>query len=96
MTTGHLWKWVEEPCARCRERSLKTGTGPILDVPVFFPPGPEECWAEMHRPLCTRCFQAERAAIGHSEPCAACPERLTCAGGAPSFKGICAALATAV
>lgn len=96
MSTGNLWDWVEAPCARCTERSLKPGTSPILDVPVFFPVGPEERWKDMHRPLCTPCFQAERGAIGRIDECAECPQGGACAAGKPAFKGTCAVVATAV
>jgi len=96
LSTGNLWDWVPDPCARCAERDLRTGSSPILDVPVFFPQGPEELWSEMHRPLCTPCFQAERASVGRVEACASCPENASCMTGKPHFKGTCAAVATAV
>jgi hypothetical protein len=96
LSTGHLWDWVPEPCARCAERELTTGSSPILDVPVHFPQGPEELWSEMHRPLCTPCFQAERAIVGKAATCQACPESAVCADGKPVFKGTCAAVATSV
>jgi len=94
LSTGNLWDWVEEPCARCTEQGARPGTSPILDVPVFFPQGPEEHWTALHRPLCSGCLKAERSGIGQQGACEDCPENSRCAAGNPPFKGTCAALAT--
>ena len=97
MSTGQLWPWIEAPCTRCSEKSLRTGTSPILEVPVFFPTGgPEEHWDDLHRPLCVPCYRAEREQFGRTGVCGGCPQQDRCETGQPPFLGTCAAIATLV
>lgn len=97
MSTGQLWPWVEAPCTRCAERSQKTGTSPILEIPVFFPSGgPQEHWGDLHRPLCLPCYRAERDHFGRAAACEECGQQPHCQAGKPPFKGTCGAIATLV